>query len=184
MGGDRRSGYLCPLSAGYRQATDAVVNITTGAPRRVGQDRLPPPRNFKPEMCSLNHGLDNFASPRAKRIKQWKHAWEEAYVVTPTTTFSRQTTFRDIAYILASLSDAGTRSSTNATILPSLQSGAFIRPRAREAPVLRLDDLRDLGGYRPDLENLIFMRQTVTDCSGRCLSLVGTRCRGATKCRS
>jgi len=66
------------------------------------KDRLAAAEKFKPEMCSLNMGSINFAFfPAAKRIKQWKYDWEEAYVVNSDDYVFRNT-FRDITYILAS----------------------------------------------------------------------------------
>ena len=72
-------------------------------------DRLAAAIRFKPEMCSLNMGSMNFAIfPAAKRIKRWKYAWEEPYVRN-SDDFIFRNTFRDIAYILETMSDSGTK---------------------------------------------------------------------------
>ena len=93
-----------------RQRTDAVINITTGGSATMPMaDRLAAAQRFKPEMASLNMGSINFAFfPAARRITQWKHAWEEAYV-TGSDDFIFKNTFRDIAHILDTLGEAGTR---------------------------------------------------------------------------
>src|SRR5271169_6145467 len=72
-------------------------------------DRLAVAIRFKPEMCSLNMGSMNFAIfPAANRIKKWKYSWEEGYVRN-SDDFIFRNTFRDIKYILETMSDAGTK---------------------------------------------------------------------------
>src|SRR6185295_6515097 len=45
-----------------REATDAVINITTGGSTRMTlEERLAYPLQAKPEMCSLNMGSMNFS---------------------------------------------------------------------------------------------------------------------------
>ena len=58
-----------------RDATDAVINITTGGGLQMTVDqRLEAPLKFKPEMCSLNMGSMNFALfPAASKLTNWKH---------------------------------------------------------------------------------------------------------------
>ena len=55
-----------------KQATDAVVNITTGgSPTMAVEERLAGVMQFSPEMCSLNMGSMNFALyPMAARIQR------------------------------------------------------------------------------------------------------------------
>ena len=54
-----------------KQATNAVVNITTGGGHGMTLDeRLAAPLRAKPEMCSLQHGLDEFrALPDARPLQ-------------------------------------------------------------------------------------------------------------------
>src|SRR6476661_4821783 len=65
-----------------KQATDAVVNITTGgAVTMTVEQRISAAQQLSPEMCSLNMGSMNFALyPMAKRYKTWKYDWEEGYL--------------------------------------------------------------------------------------------------------
>ena len=62
-----------------KQATNAVVNLTTGgAPYMTVQERVKPAETFKPEVASLNMGSMNFGLfPMLKRFKNFKHDWEE-----------------------------------------------------------------------------------------------------------
>src|SRR3546814_8548070 len=61
----------------------AVINLTTGGSTTMTvAERLKAALYFKPEMCSLNMGSINFALfNAAKRITEWKHDWEKAYVL-------------------------------------------------------------------------------------------------------
>ena len=54
-----------------KQATKAVVNITTGGGHGMSlEERLAAPLRAKPEMCSLEHGLDEFrALPDAQPLQ-------------------------------------------------------------------------------------------------------------------
>ena len=65
-----------------KQATDAVVNITTGgAVTMTVEQRMSAALQLSPEMCSLNMGSMNFALyPMARRYKNWKYDWEESYL--------------------------------------------------------------------------------------------------------
>ena len=65
-----------------KQATDAVVNITTGgALTMTAEQRISAAMALSPEMCSLNMGSMNFALyPMARRYKSWKYDWEESYL--------------------------------------------------------------------------------------------------------
>ncbi len=145
-----------------RQQTDAVINITTGgAITMTVAERLAAAVRFKPEMCSLNMGSINFAFfPAAKRIKHWKHDWEEAYVVNSDDYIFRNT-FRDIAYIIGTLSEAGTRFEHECYDVGHLYNLAhFIDIGAIRPPFFVQMVFGILGGIGADLENLIFMKQT------------------------
>ncbi|MCW2337285.1 uncharacterized protein (DUF849 family) [Sphingobium sp. B2D3A] len=65
-----------------RQATDAVVNISTGGSATMSlDDRLEGAKQARPELCSLNMGPLIFDfSGAAKRVTQWQHDWEQPYV--------------------------------------------------------------------------------------------------------
>ena len=65
-----------------KQASDAVINISTGGSAVMTlDDRLEGAKAAKPEVCSLNMGPLIFDfSGAAKRVEHWQHDWEQAYV--------------------------------------------------------------------------------------------------------
>ena len=152
-----------------KQATDAVVNITTGgAVTMTVQQRLAAAERFKPEMCSLNMGSINFAFfPAAKRITRWKHDWEEGYVVN-SDDYIFKNTFRDIAHILESLSGSGTRFEHECYDVGHLYNLAHFLDRGLVKPGFFVQMIFGiLGGIGPDLDNLMFMKQTADRLFGK-----------------
>lgn len=145
-----------------KQATDAVVNITTGgAITMTVAERLAAAAKFKPELASLNMGSINFAFfPAADRIKSWKHDWEEGYVRNSDDYIFRNT-FRDIAYILEAMSDAGTRFEHECYDIGHLYNLAHFLDRGLVKPGFFVQMVFGiLGGIGADLDNLMFMKQT------------------------
>lgn len=145
-----------------KSSTDAVINLTTGgSPTMTVQDRLAAAARFQPEMCSLNMGSMNFAIfPAAKRIKQWKHSWEEAYVVN-SDDFIFRNTFRDITYILETLGAAGTKFEHECYDVGHLYSLAHFLDRGLVKPPFFVQLIFGiLGGIGTDLDNLMFMKRT------------------------
>ncbi|ATE64748.1 3-keto-5-aminohexanoate cleavage protein [Rhizorhabdus dicambivorans] len=152
-----------------KQATDAVVNITTGGAATMSvQERLAAAAKFQPEMCSLNMGSLNFAFfPAAKRISEWKFPWEKDYVVNSDDYIFRNT-FRDIAYILETMSDAGTRFEHECYDVGHLYNLAHFLDRGLIRPGFFVQMIFGiLGGIGPDLENLMFMKQSADRLFGR-----------------
>lgn len=152
-----------------KQATDAIVNITTGGAATMSvQERLAAAAKFQPEMCSLNMGSLNFAFfPAAKRISEWKFAWENDYVVNSDDYIFRNT-FRDIAYILETMSDAGTRFEHECYDVGHLYNLAHFLDRGLIRPGFFVQMIFGiLGGIGPDLDNLVFMKQTADRLFGR-----------------
>jgi uncharacterized protein (DUF849 family) len=145
-----------------KQSTDAVINLTTGgSPSMTVQDRLAGAIRFQPEMCSLNMGSMNFAIfPAAKRIKEWKYAWEQPYVVN-SDDFIFRNTFRDIAYILETLGGAGTKFEHECYDVGHLYNLAHFLDRGLVRPPFFVQMIFGiLGGIGPDLDNLVFMKRT------------------------
>jgi uncharacterized protein (DUF849 family) len=143
-------------------ATDAVINLTTGgSPTMSVADRLAAAARFKPELCSLNMGSMNFAIfPAAKRIKQWKYPWEEPYVRN-SDDFIFRNTFRDIAYILETMSDSGTKFEHECYDVGHLYSLAHFLDRGLVKPPFFVQLIFGiLGGIGADHDNLMFMKQT------------------------
>lgn len=152
-----------------KQATDAVINITTGGAATMSvQDRLAAAIRFRPEMCSLNMGTINFAFfPAARRIKRWKHAWEEPYVVDSEDYIFRNT-FRDIRTIIEALGDAGTKFEHECYDVGHLYNLAYFVDAGLVKPPFFIQMVFGiLGGIGPDHENLTFMKATADRLFGR-----------------
>jgi uncharacterized protein (DUF849 family) len=152
-----------------RQRTDAVINVTTGGSATMPvEERLRAAMAFKPEMCSLNMGSMNFAFfPAAARISEWKHEWERDYVLG-SDDFIFRNTFRDIARIMDSLADAGTRFEHECYDLSHLYNLAHFVDRGLVKPPFFIQMIFGiLGGVGPDLENLMFMKGTADRLFGR-----------------
>jgi uncharacterized protein (DUF849 family) len=142
--------------------TDAVINLTTGgSPTMSVADRLAAAMRFKPEMCSLNMGSMNFAIfPAANRIGQWKYAWEESYVRN-SDDFIFRNTFRDIAYILQTMTDSGTKFEHECYDVGHLYNLAHFIERGLVKPPFFVQLIFGiLGGIGADLDNLVFMKRT------------------------
>jgi uncharacterized protein (DUF849 family) len=152
-----------------KHSSDAVLNITTGgAVTMTVQDRLSAARKFLPEMCSLNMGSINFAFfPAAKRIGTWKHAWEEGYVVNSDDYIFRNT-FRDIRYIMETMSASGTKFEHECYDVGHLYNLAhFVESGLVTPPFFIQMIFGIMGGIGPDLENLVFMKSTADRLFGR-----------------
>lgn len=142
--------------------TDAVVNITTGgAVTMTVQERLAAAEKFQPEMCSLNMGSINFSFfPAARKITDWKYDWEKDYVVGSDDYIFRNT-FRDMAYIIDTLSGNGTKFEHECYDVGHLYNLAhFVDKGAVKPPFFIQMIFGIMGGIGPDLENLMFMKQT------------------------
>lgn len=146
-----------------REATDAVVNITTGGSLTMSvEQRIAPAIAASPEMCSLNMGTMNFAlHPLADRYKDWKHEWEEPYL-RQSDDYIFRNTFRDIALIAGTLGEGhGTKFEHECYDVGHLYSLAHcIDAGLFKPPVFVQMIFGILGGIGPDLRNLVFMKET------------------------
>ena len=145
-----------------KQATDAVINITTGGSSLMTLDqRLAAPLRAEPEMCSLNMGSMNFALfPMLDKPREWKHAWEpELLEATRGTIFKN--TFADMETILERLGrGCGTRFEFECYDVGHLYNLAHLRDRGLvEGPIFLQFVLGILGGIGADPDNLIHMKR-------------------------
>ena len=152
-----------------KQATDAVINITTGGSSLMTLDqRLAAPLRAEPEMCSLNMGSMNFGIfPMADRYTDWKHDWEEPYLRS-TDDFIFRNTFRDIGYILKHLGEGcGTRFEFECYDVGHLYNLAHFLDRGLVKPPLFIQTIFGiLGGIGAEHRNLTFMRETANHLFG------------------
>lgn len=152
-----------------KQRADAIVNITTGGSTQMTlAERLAAAQRFAPELCSLNMGTMNFAFfPAANRIDSWKHEWERDYVVGSDDYIFRNT-FRDIAHILGTMSDLGTKFEHECYDVGHLYNLAHFLDRGMIRPPFFVQMVFGvLGGIGADLDNLMFMKQTADRLFGR-----------------
>ncbi|HTZ80329.1 MAG TPA: 3-keto-5-aminohexanoate cleavage protein [Stellaceae bacterium] len=144
-----------------KQATDAVVNITTGGGHGMSlEERLAAPLKASPEMCSLNMGSMNFGLyPMLARYKEWKHDWEPKHLEA-SRDFIFRNTFKDIEYILKNLGEAhGTRFEFECYDVGHLYTLAHFLDRKLVQPPLFVQTIFGiLGGIGADPENLVHMK--------------------------
>lgn len=152
-----------------RQATDAVINITTGGGLGMKlEERLAAPLRASPEMCSLNMGTMNFAIfPMADRYSGWKHDWEEPYL-RGTDDFIFRNTFRDISNILRDLGEGhGTRFEFECYDVGHLYNLAYFVDKGLIKPPFLIQTIFGImGGIGADPDNVHFMRQTANKLFG------------------
>jgi uncharacterized protein (DUF849 family) len=153
-----------------KQATNAVINITTGGGLNMTVDqRLAAPLVARPEMCSLNMGSMNFGIfPLADRFTGWKSEWEETYL-RGTDDFIFRNTFRDIERILKVLGEEhGTRFEHECYDVGHLYNLAHFVDRGLIKPPFFVQMIFGiLGGIGPDPDNLTFMKQTADKLFGK-----------------
>jgi uncharacterized protein (DUF849 family) len=144
-----------------KQATDAVLNISTGGSAVMTLDqRLAAPKRAQPEMCSLNMGTMNFALyPAADRISDWKHDWEEPFLRDSDDLVFKNTP-RDIARILTEMGEErGARFEFECYDVSHLYMLRHFMDRGLvKAPVFVQFVFGVLGGIGPDPENLTHMK--------------------------
>jgi len=152
-----------------KQATDAVVNITTGgAVTMTVEDRISAARTLSPEMCSLNMGSMNFALyPMARRYKTWKYDWEESYLRN-SDTYIFPNTFRDIEKISKLLGqEHGVKFEHECYDTGHLYNLAHCIDRGMFKPPFFVQLIFGiLGGIGVDLENLLFMKRAADKLFG------------------
>jgi 3,5-dioxohexanoate:acetyl-CoA acetone transferase len=144
-----------------KQATNAVVNITTGGGHGMSlEERLAAPLRARPEMCSLNMGSMNFGLyPMLGRYKDWKYAWEPQHLEM-TRDFIFRNTFADIERILKDLGEGcGTRFEFECYDVGHLYNLAHFLDRGLVKPPLFVQTIFGiLGGIGADPDNLVHMK--------------------------
>lgn len=141
-----------------KQATDAVVNITTGGGQGMSvADRIAAAVRASPELCSLNMGSMNFGMyPMLSRYSDFAHDWEPAYLESSRDWIFRNT-FKDIETILETLGKGhGTRFEFECYDTGHLYTLAHFLDRKLVTPPLFVQSIFGiLGGQGADTENLM-----------------------------
>ena len=145
-----------------REATDAVLNISTGGSAVMTLDeRLAAPQQVAPEMCSLNMGTMNFALyPAAERISDWKYPWEKPFLEGSDDLVFKNTP-RDIARILTELgAERGARFEFECYDIGHLYMLRHFADRGLIEPPFFIQFVFGvLGGMGADPENLSHMKR-------------------------
>ena len=152
-----------------KQATDAVVNISTGGGHGMTvQQRLEAAVKASPEMTSLNMGSMNFGLfPILDKMSDFQHDWEPKYLEN-SRDFIFRNTFRDIEYILKELGEGhGTRFEFECYDIGHLYTLAHFLDRGLVKPPLFVQSIFGiLGGIGADEENLMHARRIANKLFG------------------
>ena len=152
-----------------KQASDAVINITTGGGAGMSLDeRLAAPLRAKPELCSLNMGSMNFGLfPMLARYREFTHEWERRHLEA-SRDFIFKNTFTDIERILKDLGEGcGTRFEFECYDVGHLYTLAHFLDRGLAKPPLFVQAIFGiLGGIGPDPDNVLFMKRTADHLFG------------------
>ena len=152
-----------------KQATDAVVNISTGGGHGMTvQQRLEAAVKASPEMTSLNMGSMNFGLfPILDKMSSFQHDWEPKYLEN-SRDFIFRNTFKDIEYILKELGEGhGTRFEFECYDIGHLYTLAHFLDRGLVKPPLFVQSIFGiLGGIGADEENLMHARRIASKLFG------------------
>jgi uncharacterized protein (DUF849 family) len=145
-----------------KEATDAVVNITTGGGQGMSlEDRLGAAELASPELCSLNMGSMNFGMyPMLDRYQNFKHDWEPAYLESSRDWIFKNT-FKDIETIVERLGKGhGTKFEFECYDVSHLYTLAHFLDRKLVTPPLFVQSIFGiLGGQGADTENLLHAKR-------------------------
>jgi len=145
-----------------KQATNAVVNLTTGgAPYMTVAERVKPAQTFRPEVASLNMGSMNFGLfPMLNRFKEFKFDWEPQALESSRDLVFRNS-FADIEFVLRTLGDSGTRFEFECYDISHLYNLAHFLERGLVKPPLFVQSVFGiLGGIGPHPEDVLHMKRT------------------------
>jgi uncharacterized protein (DUF849 family) len=145
-----------------KQATKAVINITTGgSPYMKVEERVLPAATFKPEVASLNMGSINFGLfPLLEKYKEFKFEWERQHLENTRDLVFRNS-FRDIEYILRTCSNNGTRFEFECYDIAHLYNLHHFLDRGLVKPPLFIQSVFGiLGGIGTHPEDLMHMKRT------------------------
>jgi uncharacterized protein (DUF849 family) len=145
-----------------KQATNAVINLTTGgAPFMTVAERVKPAERFQPEVASLNMGSMNFGLfPMLGRFKNFKHEWEPQALENSRDLVFRNT-FKDIEFVLGVLSGSGTRFEFECYDTSHLYNLSHFLERGLVKPPLFVQTVFGiLGGIGPHPEDVMHMKRT------------------------
>ena len=145
-----------------KQATDAVMNISTGGGLGMSrEERLRAALAASPEMASMNMGSMNFGIfPMLEKRADWRHDWEPKFLEM-TRDFIFRNTFADIEFAMKELGGGhGTRFEFECYDLGHLYNLAWVVDQGwAEPPFFVQMVFGILGGAGADIDNLTHMRR-------------------------
>lgn len=146
-----------------KQATDAIVNLTTGgAPGMTMDQRLAAPEAASPEMTSLNMGSINIGLfQAANRMTDFRFDWEKPFLEATKDGVFRNT-FADIQTIVERLGKGhGCRFEFECYDVGHLYNLAWLLDQKLYEPPLFIQlCLGILGGIGGELDHLLHMMRT------------------------
>lgn len=145
-----------------KQATNAVVNITTGgSPYMKVDERAAPAAHWQPEVASLNMGSMNFGFfPLLGKYKDFKHEWEREHLENSRDLVFRNS-FQDIEYVLETCYGKGTRFEFECYDISHLYNLAHFADRGLVKPPFFVQSVFGLlGGIGTHPEDVMHMKRT------------------------
>jgi len=145
-----------------KQATDAVVNITTGgSPYMTVEERAKPAAQWQPEVASLNMGSMNFAFfPLLAKYKEFQFEWEHEHLEGSRDLVFRNS-FKDIEYVLETCYGNGTRFEFECYDISHLYNLAHFAERGLVKPPFFVQSVFGLlGGIGTHPEDVMHMKRT------------------------
>ena len=125
------------------------------------EERLQPALQLKPEVASLNMGSMNFGLyEMLGRYKEFKYDWEKPYLAGSDERIFKNT-FKDIATILQSCSENGTRFEIECYDIGHLYTASHFLDRGLIKPPLLIQSVFGIrGGIGPHPEDVMHMKRT------------------------
>ncbi|WP_298812786.1 3-keto-5-aminohexanoate cleavage protein [uncultured Roseibium sp.] len=152
-----------------KQATDAVVNVSTGGGLGMSIDeRLHAATNASPEMASLNMGSINFGIfPMLQKYREFQFDWERPFLEM-TEDFIFPNTFRTIRYAIETLGgDHGTKFEFECYDLGHLYTVKWFVDQGLIKPPFFIQMVFGiLGGMGADVDNLVHLHKKANELFG------------------
>lgn len=159
---DQSPEAFAPFLPRIKQATDAVVNITTGgSPFMTVDERAGPAARYKPEIASLNMGSMNFGFyPLLAKYTEFQHDWEREHLENSRDLVFRNS-FKDIEYVLRTCGGQGTRFEFECYDISHLYNLAHFAERGLVEPPFFVQSVFGLlGGIGTHTEDVMHMKRT------------------------
>jgi uncharacterized protein (DUF849 family) len=159
---DQTPAAFAPFLPRIKQATDAVINITTGgSPYMTVAERAQPAAQFQPEVASLNMGSMNFGFfPLLGKYTEFKFDWERAHLEGSRDLVFRNS-FQDIEYVLTTCYGNDTRFEFECYDISHLYNLAHFADRGLVKPPFFVQSVFGLlGGIGTHPEDVMHMKRT------------------------